>query len=154
MVHTREAEEDTERILKEIVPKDHRVHIHCFTDAAAFGLRLLDYFPTLHIGVTANLNTAELLKQMSANDNKRFLLETDAPYMVPANNLDYNVPGGKLNRGMSVVDTTEITKGTSLTDDEYLKAAVLGWGTKLLQALFLVSDDMMDSSITRRGQPC
>ncbi|CAK5263007.1 unnamed protein product, partial [Mycena citricolor] len=26
-------------------------------------------------------------------------------------NLDYNVPGGKLNRGMSVVDTAEILKG-------------------------------------------
>ncbi|KAK0223763.1 isoprenoid synthase domain-containing protein [Armillaria fumosa] len=69
-------------------------------------------------------------------------------------NLDYNVPGGKLNRGMSVVDTAEIIKGTPLTDDEYLKAAVLGWGIELLQAFFLVSDDMMDSSITRRGQPC
>ncbi|KAK0236472.1 isoprenoid synthase domain-containing protein [Armillaria nabsnona] len=69
-------------------------------------------------------------------------------------NLDYNVPGGKLNRGMSVVDTAEIIKGTPLTDDEYLKAAVLGWGIELLQAFFLVSDDMMDSSITRRAQPC
>ncbi|PBK59227.1 Metallo-dependent hydrolase [Armillaria solidipes] len=90
-VHTREAEEDTERILKEIVPKDHRVHIHCFTDTAAFGLRLLEYFLNLHIGVTgvvcyaSNLNTAELLKQMSATNNKRILLETDVPYMVPAN---------------------------------------------------------------------
>ncbi len=35
-----------------------------------------------------NLNTAELLKQMSANDNERILLETDAPYMVPANVYD------------------------------------------------------------------
>ncbi|KAK0224955.1 farnesyl-diphosphate synthase [Armillaria nabsnona] len=59
----------------------------------------------------------------------------------------------RLNRGMSVVDTAEIIKGTPLTDDEYLKAAVLGWGIELLQAFFLVSDDMMDSSITRRGQP-
>ncbi len=69
-------------------------------------------------------------------------------------NLEYNVPGGKLNRGMSVVDTVEILKGRTLNDDEYLKAAVLGWGVELLQAFFLVSDDMMDSSITRRGQPC
>ncbi|KAJ6543980.1 farnesyl-diphosphate synthase [Mycena capillaripes] len=75
------------------------------------------------------------------------------------NNLDYNVPGGKLNRGMSVVDTAQILKGAPLDDDEYYKAAVLGWGVELasgsaLQAFFLVSDDIMDTSITRRGQPC
>ncbi|KAK7049724.1 Farnesyl pyrophosphate synthetase [Paramarasmius palmivorus] len=69
-------------------------------------------------------------------------------------NLDYNVPGGKLNRGISVVDTAEILKGRPLNDEEYLKAAVLGWGVELLQAFFLVSDDLMDSSVTRRGQPC
>ncbi|THH28348.1 hypothetical protein EUX98_g5847 [Antrodiella citrinella] len=68
--------------------------------------------------------------------------------------LEYNVPGGKLNRGLSVVDTVEIFKGRALTDDEYLKAAILGWCVELLQAFFLVSDDIMDSSVTRRGQPC
>ncbi|RDB26695.1 Farnesyl pyrophosphate synthase [Hypsizygus marmoreus] len=69
-------------------------------------------------------------------------------------NLEYNVPGGKLNRGMSVVDTVEILKGRPLTDDEYVKAAVLGWCVELLQAYFLIADDIMDGSITRRGQPC
>ncbi|KIP02772.1 hypothetical protein PHLGIDRAFT_32072 [Phlebiopsis gigantea 11061_1 CR5-6] len=69
-------------------------------------------------------------------------------------NLNYNVPGGKLNRGLSVVDSVEILKGRALTEDEYFKAAVLGWCVELLQAFFLVSDDVMDSSITRRGQPC
>ncbi|KAF5388682.1 hypothetical protein D9757_004829 [Collybiopsis confluens] len=71
-----------------------------------------------------------------------------------ARNLDHNVPGGKLNRGISVVDTAEILKGQALTDEEYFRAAVLGWGVELLQAFFLVTDDLMDSSITRRGQPC
>ncbi|KAK7061259.1 fructose-bisphosphate aldolase [Favolaschia claudopus] len=69
-------------------------------------------------------------------------------------NLDYNVPGGKLNRGISVTDTAEILKGAPLNDDEYFKAAVLGWGVELMQAFFLVADDIMDTSITRRGQPC
>ncbi|TBU37606.1 farnesyl-diphosphate synthase [Dichomitus squalens] len=69
-------------------------------------------------------------------------------------NLDSNVTGGKLNRGMSVVDSVEILKGRKPTDDEYFKAALLGWGVEFLQAYYLVSDDMMDQSITRRGQPC
>ncbi|KAG6833026.1 hypothetical protein H0H87_012285 [Tephrocybe sp. NHM501043] len=69
-------------------------------------------------------------------------------------NLDYNTPGGKLNRGLSVIDTAEILKGRPLTEEEYLKAAVLGWSVELLQAYFLVADDIMDSSITRRSQPC
>ncbi|KAI9439003.1 farnesyl diphosphate synthase [Lactarius indigo] len=68
--------------------------------------------------------------------------------------MDYNVPGGKLNRGLSVVDTVAILKGRELTEAEYFKAAVLGWSVEWMQAYFLVSDDIMDSSITRRGQPC
>jgi len=47
-----------------------------------------------------------------------------------------------------------VLKGTTLTEDEYEKAAILGWCVELLQAFFLVSDDIMDSSYTRRGQPC
>ncbi|KZV66046.1 farnesyl diphosphate synthase [Peniophora sp. CONT] len=68
--------------------------------------------------------------------------------------MDYNVPGGKLNRGLSVVDTAQILKGRELTEVEYTQAAVLGWAVEFLQAYFLVSDDIMDASITRRGQPC
>lgn len=55
---------------------------------------------------------------------------------------------------MSVVDTTQILLDHSLSDDEYFRAATLGWMTELLQAFFLVSDDIMDSSHTRRGNPC
>ena len=47
-------------------------------------------------------------------------------------NLNYNTPGGKLNRGMSVVDTVEILKGSELSDDEYFKAGVLGWSVELV----------------------
>lgn len=74
------------------------------------------------------------------------------------NSLNYNTPGGKLNRGLSVVDTYAILKGyksvSELSQEEYKKVALLGWCIELLQAYFLVADDMMDKSITRRGQPC
>ncbi|ODV94572.1 hypothetical protein PACTADRAFT_50450 [Pachysolen tannophilus NRRL Y-2460] len=72
--------------------------------------------------------------------------------------LNYNTPGGKLNRGISVVDTYLILKGLNHYDEipplEFKKISLLGWCIELLQAYFLVADDMMDKSITRRGQPC
>ncbi|AEO62873.1 ebb022f8-3d67-42dd-86aa-e6c8968d09ea [Thermothielavioides terrestris] len=68
--------------------------------------------------------------------------------------LETNAVGGKCNRGMSVPDSTSLLLGRPLTEEEYFKAATLGWMTELLQAFFLVSDDIMDGSITRRGKPC
>jgi hypothetical protein len=47
-------------------------------------------------------------------------------------NLNYNVPGGKLNRGMSVVDSVKIFKGRELTEDEYFHAALVGWCVELV----------------------
>ena len=54
-----------------------------------------------------------------------------------AQNLDYNTPGGKLNRGLSVVDSVEILRGRALSADEYFKAAVLGWCIELVRVLTL-----------------
>lgn len=78
--------------------------------------------------------------------------------------IKYNTPDGKLNRGLSVIDTFFIltqdnNSVTELKDDDsikeqYKKLALLGWCIELLQAYFLVADDIMDHSITRRGKPC
>ncbi|KAG7536110.1 Isoprenoid synthase domain superfamily [Arabidopsis suecica] len=69
--------------------------------------------------------------------------------------LDYNVRGGKLNRGLSVVDSFKLLKeGKDLTEQEVFLSCALGWCIEWLQAYFLVLDDIMDNSVTRRGQPC
>ncbi|KAK0585971.1 hypothetical protein LWI29_037090 [Acer saccharum] len=62
---------------------------------------------------------------------------------------------GKLNRGLSVVDSYKLLKeGKELTEEEIFLASALGWCIEWLQAYFIVLDDIMDGSHTRRGQPC
>jgi farnesyl diphosphate synthase len=89
--------------------------------------------------------------------------------------MDYNVPGGKLNRGLSVVDSVAILKGRELTESEYFRRLPSSVGPSngsvspfpttssparpnrdllKLQAYLLVTDDIMDASTIRRGQPC
>jgi len=69
----------------------------------------------------------------------------------------YNVPHGKLNRGLAVVDGVRALKqaqGEDVDADTMKRAMVVGWCIEFLQAYFLVADDIMDESVTRRGQPC
>ncbi|XP_070566289.1 farnesyl pyrophosphate synthase-like [Ptychodera flava] len=69
--------------------------------------------------------------------------------------IEYNVPGGKKNRGLTVVSAYRSIIGKEDISDEEVKCAmVLGWCVEWLQAFFLVADDIMDQSVTRRGQPC
>ncbi|XP_029927749.1 farnesyl pyrophosphate synthase [Myripristis murdjan] len=69
--------------------------------------------------------------------------------------LVYNAPGGKRNRGLSVIGSLrELVPPTQLTQDVVQQALLVGWCIELLQAFFLVADDIMDASVTRRGQPC
>uniref|UniRef100_A0A7C8ZU09 (2E,6E)-farnesyl diphosphate synthase n=1 Tax=Opuntia streptacantha TaxID=393608 RepID=A0A7C8ZU09_OPUST len=80
---------------------------------------------------------------------------TDAARQWLHHMMDYNVPGGKLNRGLSVLDSYNLLKkGKELMDDEVFQASVLGWCIEWLQAYFLVLDDVMDNSHTRRGTAC
>ncbi|XP_030605739.1 farnesyl pyrophosphate synthase isoform X1 [Archocentrus centrarchus] len=69
--------------------------------------------------------------------------------------LVYNTPGGKRNRGLSVIGSLrELVPPSQLTQDKVQRALLVGWCIELLQAFFLVADDIMDGSVTRRGQPC
>jgi len=71
--------------------------------------------------------------------------------------LNYNVKGGKMNRGLMVVESVKELakyKGKTLTPQEISRYAVLGWAIEWMQAWLLMADDIMDDSQTRRGQPC
>lgn len=71
--------------------------------------------------------------------------------------IQYTTAGGKMNRGltlMKVMDVFAKARGRQLSNKERIQSAALGWCIEYLQAFFLVADDIMDGSKTRRGQPC
>ena len=69
------------------------------------------------------------------------------------NLLTYNLTGGKKNRGLFVVKCfRELNAGC--TEEQLEKARILGWCVELFQSYFLIHDDIMDGSTTRRGQKC
>ena len=69
--------------------------------------------------------------------------------------LEYNAIGGKYNRGLTVVVTfRELVEPRKEDPDSLQRALTVGWCVELLQAFFLVSDDIMDSSLTRWGKTC
>lgn len=71
--------------------------------------------------------------------------------------LNYNVRGGKMNRGLMVVESGLAileSRGMSTDNDQVVRLAILGWCIEWLQGWLLVADDFMDDSKTRRGQKC
>jgi len=69
--------------------------------------------------------------------------------------LQYNVPRGKKNRGLvTVLAYKTLVEQDQLTPENLRKAQYLGWCVEMLQSVFLITDDIMDGSTTRRGQPC
>lgn len=87
IVHTREAEEDTLELMKAHLPRDARVHVHCFTSSSALANALLEAFPTNlclgFTGVATFKNGADVREVIAQVPLEKILLETDAPYMAP-----------------------------------------------------------------------
>lgn len=69
-------------------------------------------------------------------------------------NLEYNVPHGKLTRGLALYQCYKAFIDHKPSAEEEYFANILGWCVELQQAFFLVADDIMDDSLTRRGQSC
>ncbi len=70
----------------------------------------------------------------------------------------YTIKGGQCFRGVLVVSATlELLKmrGAPAPDEDRMQQIMsVGWALEILQAAFLVADDIMDESQTRRGKKC
>uniref|UniRef100_A0A0E0KW61 Farnesyl pyrophosphate synthase n=1 Tax=Oryza punctata TaxID=4537 RepID=A0A0E0KW61_ORYPU len=97
----------------------------------------------------------ERLKSELLNDRAFNFDFTEETRQWVAKMMDYNVPGGKLNRGLSVVDSYMLLRqGTEVDDEDFYLACVLGWCVEWLQASALVLDDITDNAYTRRDNLC
>jgi len=84
VIHTREAEEDTLRILHEEGAGRLRGVFHCFTGDALAATRALATGFLLSIPGVATFPKAESLRQAAAAlPGDRLLVETDSPYLAP-----------------------------------------------------------------------
>lgn len=85
VIHTRDAEDDTLRILREEMAKGaFPALIHCFTASAAFGRAVLDLGLTISIsGIVTFKNAKDLQAFASEVPDDRLLVETDAPFLAP-----------------------------------------------------------------------
>lgn len=84
IVHTREATEDTLRLLRDVGGGSVRGVFHCFTGDSAMAKAVLDLgFHLSYAGIITFPKAAELREAARRTPLDRILSETDAPYLAP-----------------------------------------------------------------------
>jgi TatD DNase family protein len=84
IIHTREAKEDTLRILREENASEVGGIIHCFTEDWAFAKNALDLGFYISFSGIITFNSAKEIKEVAKKiPYDRFLIETDSPYLAP-----------------------------------------------------------------------
>ncbi len=84
IIHTREAQVDTLRILKEEGAEEVGGIIHCFTEDWDFAQKAMDLNFFISFSGIVTFNNATTIKEVAKKvPFDRFLIETDSPYLAP-----------------------------------------------------------------------
>ncbi|XP_014914538.1 putative deoxyribonuclease TATDN2 isoform X1 [Poecilia latipinna] len=86
VIHCRDADDDLLEIMKKCVPRDYKIHRHCFTNSYSVIEPFLTEFPNLYVGFTALITYTRAREARDAVRQiplDRIVLETDAPYFLP-----------------------------------------------------------------------
>ena len=104
MIHAREADEDTARILEEETGKGpFPAVLHCYTGGPDLARRAIALGHSISFtGIVTFRNSAALREIAKSLPADRFLVETDAPYLAP---LPYR---GKPNEPAYVVEVAKV----------------------------------------------
>ena len=84
IIHTREAKQDTLRIMEEEGASEIGGIIHCFTEDWEFAKKALDLNFYISFSGIVTFNSATEIKEVAKKvPSDRFLIETDSPYLAP-----------------------------------------------------------------------
>jgi TatD DNase family protein len=86
IIHTREADEQTLRVLDETPWRGRGLRgvVHCFTGDKAFAAQLLDRQLAISFSGIVTFRNADMLRESAAFvPNDRLLIETDSPFLAP-----------------------------------------------------------------------
>lgn len=121
VIHTREAEEDTFRILADERAGDVGGVFHCFTGSREMARRVLDLgFHLSLAGIVTFPRAVELQEVARMVPDDRLLVETDSPFLAP-------VPHrGRRNEPAYVVRVAEMVAALRGTDVETVARATAG----------------------------
>ena len=129
VIHTREAEDDTLRIIDEESGGELRGVFHCFTgDVAAARRALGTGFYVSIPGIVTFPKSMALLEAARDVPEKRLLIETDSPYLAP---IPYR---GKRNEPAFVVKTWQMLADARGVDQQALGQALLANFDRLFHA--------------------
>lgn len=69
--------------------------------------------------------------------------------------LQYNMTGGKRNRGLAVLQSYRLlAKNQNPSREELHLATIMGWCLEMLHTSLLMTQDTVEQADTRRGKPC
>jgi len=122
IVHTRDAEEDTARIIAEEMEKGAFPGlIHCFTASAGFARQMLELGLSISLSGIVTFKNAKDLQAIAAElPEDRLLVETDAPFLAP-------VPHrGQTCEPAFTADTARFVAGLREVDPERLAETTTG----------------------------
>ncbi|XP_026202929.1 putative deoxyribonuclease TATDN2 isoform X2 [Anabas testudineus] len=86
LIHCRDADDDLLPILKKCVPREYKIHRHCFTNSYPVIEPFLTEFPNMYVGFTGLITYSRATEARAAVRQiplNRIVLETDAPYFRP-----------------------------------------------------------------------
>jgi len=124
IVHTRNADEDTEKLIRKNTPA--RGVLHCFTSGADLADAALEMgFMISFSGITTFPNAKDLIDIVKKVPSDRILIETDCPYLAPTPHR------GKRNEPAFVAETARFVAKVRNVELEQLESEILSNFTRL-----------------------